>query len=236
MAFYESRRRWIFGGTGLSCSGLAVEGVHNGGSNVHRCKAKRNLMDEPLLSLTGVGASTLQTAPIKSMGEFKGRLLFSRQSIIGYGCNDSTVSAATTAADGSPIWSMNDESLPMGFFDPKTGEFNDSMENRIRAKLAINFGNPFKTKKGDSIIPEAFASQRPSLRRKPSETVLIQGSPPHGKSIMKIMSTNRLFSYSHINLYFQIHLQHLLKEKARRCLLELLQHIMQTSVIQRKKK
>ncbi len=181
LAFYESRRRWIFGGTGLSCSGLAVEGVHNSGSNVHHCKNNRSLMDAPLLSLTGVGASTIEMTPIKNMGEFKGRLLFTKQPFMGYGCNDSTISAATTAADGSPIWSMSDESLPLGFFDPKTAEFNDSLENRIRAKLSINFGNPYKTKKGDSIIPEAFMSQRPLFRRrKMSENDdSVQGSPPH---------------------------------------------------------
>ncbi len=181
MAFYESRRRWIFGGTGLSCVGLAVEGVHNSGSNVHRVKAKRSLMDEPLLSLAGVGVSTLESTPIKNMSEFKGRLLFSRQPIIGYGCNDSTVSAATTAADGSPIWSMADDALPIGFFDPKTAQFNDSLENRIKAKLSINFGNPYKTKKGDSIIPENWTAQRPSFRRKISDTDSNLGSPPHGK-------------------------------------------------------
>jgi hypothetical protein len=115
------------------------------------------------------------------MGEFKGRLLFSRQSIVGYGCNDSSTSATTTAPDGSPNWSMDDDVLPLGFFDSKTGEFSDSMENRFRAKLMINFGNPYKDKRGDSIVPEAFVSQRPPLRKNMSEINSIQDSPPHGK-------------------------------------------------------
>ncbi len=140
-------------------------------------------MDESLLSLVGVGASTVEMTPISKMGEFKGRLLFSKQPIVGYGCNDSTVAAATTAADGSPTWSMSDDVLPSGFFDPKTGEFNDNMENRIRTKLMINFGNPYKDKRGNPIVPEEFISQRPPLRKNMSDNAESpQGSPPHGKS------------------------------------------------------
>ena len=182
MAYYDSRRRWIFGGSGLTTRGLAVEGVNNCGSNVHRYNANRNLMDESLLTLVGVGASSVESTPISKMGEFKGRLLFSKQSIMGYGYNDSTFSPMTTAADGSPNWSMDDDVLPLGFFDPKTGEFNDNMENRYRTKLMINFGNPYKDKRGDSIVPEAFFSQRPPLRKHMTEVDRsAQGSPPHGK-------------------------------------------------------
>jgi integrator complex subunit 6 len=167
----------------LTTKGLAVDGVNNCGSNVHRFKKDRNLMDESLLSFADVGASTIETTPISKMGEFKGRLLYSKQSIVGYGCNDSTISATTTAADGSPNWSMGDEALPLGFFDPKTAEFNDSIENRVRAKLMINFGNPFKDKRGDSIIPELYSGQRPPLRTNMSKVDISQGSPPHGMTI-----------------------------------------------------
>lgn len=155
--------------------------MNNGGTNVHRLNAQRDLLDEPLLSLVNAGASTIETTTINKMGEFKGRLLFCKQSIMGYGCNDSTFSATSTAADGSPNWSMGDDTLPLGFFDPKTAEFNDSMENRIRAKLFINFGNPYKDKRGDSIVPEKFSSQRPPLRKNMSRIATVQGSPPHGQ-------------------------------------------------------
>ena len=180
LAYYDSRRKWIFGGSGLTTRGLAVEGVKNCGTNIHHFKAQQNILDQPLLSLVGVGASTIESTPINRMGEFKGRLLFSKQSVVGYGCNDSTFSTATTAADGSPNWSVSDDVLPLGFFDPKTAEFNDSMENRIRAKLVINFGNPYKDKRGNSIVPEAFFSQRPPLRKNMSRIDTVQGSPPHG--------------------------------------------------------
>jgi len=180
LAFYESRRNWIFGGSGLTTRGLSVEGVSNSGTNVHHVNAKRTVMDEPLISLLDIGASTLESTPVNKMGEFKGRLIFSKHSIIGYGCNDNTYSATTTAADGSPKWSIGDDVLPLGFFDPKTAEFNDSVENRIRSKLVINFGNPFKEKRGDSIIPEAFYSQRPPSRKNMSTFSSVLGSPPHG--------------------------------------------------------
>jgi len=183
LAYYECRRRWIFGGTGLTTRGLAVEGVNNSGTNTHRCIANRSLMDESLITIAGVGASTINEVPISKMGDFKGRLLFSKQPIIGNGCNDSTVSATTTAADGSPVWSMDDDSLPASFFDPQSGEFCDNIETRIRTKLSINFGNPFNDKRGNSIIPEQFASQRPPLRKRirqhDLDTTSAQGSPPH---------------------------------------------------------
>jgi len=88
LAFYESRRRWIFGGTGLTTRGLSVDGVHNG-TNCHRYKVKRTFMDESLLSIAGVGASTVNKMKISKMGDFKERLLFANQPIIGYGSNDS---------------------------------------------------------------------------------------------------------------------------------------------------
>ncbi len=220
LAFYESRRRWIFGGSSLSTRGLSVEGVNNCGTNVHRVNVKRNLMDEPLLSLINFGASTIERTPISKMGEFKGRLLFSKQPIIGYGCNDSAFSSITTAANGEPNWSIGDDVLPLGFFDPKTAEFNDSIENRMRAKLLINFGNPYKEKRGDSIIPEAFVSQRPPLRKNMSTISTTPGSPPHGKcskntfvySITLILSLSPCSNHSIVS---QIPFQLYLREMAR---------------------
>ncbi len=180
LAFYESRRRWIFGGEGLTTKGLSVDGVHRG-TNAHRHSAKQSIMDEPLLSLVGVGASSLNKTPISKMGDFKERLLFTNQPIIGYGCNDSSVSPISTGPDGSPAWSLSDESLPMSLFDPVTGEFNDSTQARVRARLMINFGNPYKDRRGDTIVPEKFSGQCPPTKRGISSPHTPQGSPPHGK-------------------------------------------------------
>ena len=178
LAYYESRRRWIFGGSGLTTRGLSVEGVNNDGSDSHYYKAKHTIDDEPLISLTGVGASSLNKSKISVMGDFRERLLWSRKPVVGYGCNDSTGSAATTAPDGSPNWSVDNDALPTTFFDPKTGSFVDSVPTRLKTRLMINFGNPYKDKRGDSLIPEEYASQRPPLNHeKPDASP--PGSPPH---------------------------------------------------------
>lgn len=55
--------------------------------------------------------------------------------------------------------------MPLAFYDPKTGEFEDSAQARVRSKLMVNFGNPYKEKRADSLIPEKFLSQAPSLRQ-----------------------------------------------------------------------
>ena len=134
MAYYESRRRWIFGGSGLSTRGIMVEGVTNDGSNVQRCGADPNeVKDQPLLSFAGVGVSTLNETTVAKMGDYRERLLWSRSPVVGYGSNDSCGVAATTAADGSPKWSVDDDAMPMAFFDPKTGEFSDSVQSRVRS-------------------------------------------------------------------------------------------------------
>jgi len=183
LAYYESRRRWIFGGSGLTTRGLAVEGVNNDGTNCHRYNTNHSLMDESLLSVAGVGASTLNKTVVSKMGDFKERLLWSRQPVVGYGCNDSTGSATTTARDGSPVWSADDDAFPLNFFNAKTGEFTDSVQIRVRARLSINFGNPYKDKRGDTFIPENYTNQRPQLLRRVDTVPLSPhtppGSPPH---------------------------------------------------------
>jgi hypothetical protein len=141
MAYYESRRRWIFGGSGLSTRGLFVEGVQNDGSNSQRCGAKRDRNQVSLLSLAGIGVSQMNETTTAKMGDYRERLLWSRAPIVGTGANDATGVSSTTAQNGSPAWSVEDEAMPMTFFDPKTGEFSDSMEARIRSRLMVNFGN-----------------------------------------------------------------------------------------------
>ena len=120
----------------------------------------------------------LNKAKISDMGDFRERLLWSRKPVVGYGCNDSTGSAATTAPDGSPCWSVDDDALPTTFFDPKTGDFVDSVQTRVKTRLMINFGNPYKDRRGDSLIPENYSDQRPPLHHEAPD-VPPPGSPPH---------------------------------------------------------
>jgi integrator complex subunit 6 len=141
MAYYESRRRWIFGGSGLSTRGLFVEGVQNDGSNSQRCGAKRDRNRESLLSLAGIGVSQMNETTTAKMGDYRERLLWSTAPIVGTGANDATGVSSTTAQNGAPAWSVEDEAMPIAFFDPKTGEFSDSLEARIRSRLMVNFGN-----------------------------------------------------------------------------------------------
>ena len=182
MAYYESRRRWIFGGSGLSTRGLFVDGVNNDGSNVQRCGAKPDPMKESLLSHAGVGVSTMNATTTTKMGDYRERLLWSRAPVVGYGPNDSTGVAATNSADGSPKWSVDDDAMPISFFDPKTGEFADSMQARVRSRLMVNFGNPYKDKRADSLVPEKFLKQRPSQgigTENGNGPLTPPGSPPH---------------------------------------------------------
>ena len=183
LAYYESRRRWIFGKSGLTTRGLSVEGVNNDGSNCH--KFHKDVNDESLLVLSNVGAATVNQTSIAKMGDYKERLLWSRQPMVGYGSNDSTGSAITTAADGSPIWSVDDDAFPLNFFHPQTGEFLDSVQNRVKARIMINFGNPFRDKRGDTLVPEKFQNQRPRLNNINNHDdngggpMTPPGSPPH---------------------------------------------------------
>lgn len=177
--YYESRRRWIFGGSGLTTRGLHVEGVNNDGSNSQFYSAKHSINDESLLSIAGVGVSTLNKTTTVRMGDYRERLLWSRAPVVGYGSSDSS-SAATTAPDGSPTWSVDDDAMPISFFDPKTGEFNDSVQTRVRSRLMVNFGNPYKDKRANSLVPDAFLNQRPPLQQEdPGDPLTPPGSPPH---------------------------------------------------------
>lgn len=97
MAYYESRRRWMFGGPGLAIRGLHVDGVRNDGSNSQHCGSSFGEADECLLSIAGVGVSALNQTTTTKMGEYRERLLFSRSPVVGYGSNDSAGVSATTA-------------------------------------------------------------------------------------------------------------------------------------------
>eukprot|EP00986_Skeletonema_menzelii_P000422 scaffold124_cov153-Skeletonema_menzelii.AAC.11 len=176
LAYYESRRRWIFGGTGLTTRGLHVEGVNNDGVNSHHYNSSGNTDDEPLIALAGLCGTINQTS-IAKMGDFREKLSYSPVSFVDYGGSNSSGAAVTTAADGSPTYSVDDDALPLNFFDAKSGEFVDSPQARYRARLQINFGNPFHDKRGGSVCPEKFGSQRPPIAGNTPSTP--PGSPPH---------------------------------------------------------
>jgi hypothetical protein len=115
--------------------------VNNDGVNVHRCNPNQKREDESLIILAGVGADAANSSPIARMGDFKERLNFAPTSFVDY-CGSSAVGAAvTTASDGSPKYSVDDDVLPLHFFDAASGEFMDSPQARSRARLMINFGN-----------------------------------------------------------------------------------------------
>lgn len=183
MAYYESRRRWIFGRSGLTTRNLFVDGVPNDGSNVQKCSAKPDAMNESLISLAGVGVSAMNATTTTKMGDYRERLLWSRAPVVGYGSNDATGVSATSSQDGSPKWSVDDDAMPMSFFDPRTGEFVDSVQARLRSRLMVNFGNPYKDKRADSLIPEKFLSQCPSMKQgltgRDDSPRTPPGSPPH---------------------------------------------------------
>ena len=167
----------------MTTKGLNVEGVEGG--HAHKCSRKQELKDESLLSLAGVGASTLNECSISKMGMYRDRLLFSRSPVVGYGAAASNGSSLTVAPDGSSTWAVDDEVLPETFFDAN-GKFVDSMQARLHSRLSINFGNPYKFKRGNQIIPDAYSSQRPSRMSFDENQVPSKGcssnewsSPPH---------------------------------------------------------
>ena len=159
--------------------------MDNDGSNVHHYDANHGVEDESLLAFAGVGASTLNKTTTAKMGDFRERLLWSRAPVVGYGSNGAAGVSATTGPDGAPKWSVDDDAMPMSFFDPRTGEFADSVQTRVSARVMVNFGNPFKDKRGDAIVPESFLSQSPSSQRGGDDSSADEGphtppgSPPH---------------------------------------------------------
>ncbi|CAJ1907301.1 unnamed protein product [Cylindrotheca closterium] len=184
MAYYESRRRWIFGGSGLSTRGLFIDGVPNDGCNSQQCGAEKDIFEVPLLSMAGVGVSQLNSTTVSKMGDYRERLLWSRAPVVGYGSNDSAGVSATTAVNGAPVWSVDDDAMPVAFFDSKTGEFADSVQARVNSRLYVNFGNPYKDKRADSLVPLKFLSQSPSMQKARNDedqsgAMTPPGSPPH---------------------------------------------------------
>lgn len=125
---------------GLATRGLHVKGVNNDGANTHHYSADK-AEDEPLIALAGVGADTTNQTSIARMGDFKERLNFSPATFVDYGWSSTGGAAVTTASDGSPKYSVDDDVLPLHFFSSATGEFVDTPQNRARARLMINFGN-----------------------------------------------------------------------------------------------
>lgn len=117
------------------------------------------------------------------MGDYRERLLWSRAPVVGYGANDCTGVSATTAPNGAPRWSVDDDAMPITFFNPQTGDFTDSVQARVRSRLMVNFGNPYKDKRADSLIPEQFLGQSPTKKGLGydggNNPMTPPGSPPH---------------------------------------------------------
>jgi hypothetical protein len=176
LAFYESRRRWIFGGSSLATRGLHVEGVNNDGVNTHHYNSSQSIDDVPLIALAGLCDTVNQTSLVK-MGDFREKMNFSPVSFVDYGGSNGSGAAVTTAADGSPKYSVDDDVLPLHFFDSSSGEFVDSPQARYRARTSINFGNPFHDKRGGSVCPSNYGSQRPPIAGGNPATP--PSSPPH---------------------------------------------------------
>ena len=62
------------------------------------------------------------------------RLQWSRAPLTGYG--GSNLSPVTTAPDGSPVTSVDDEVFPVSFFNKKNGDFVDTPHARLRARMS----------------------------------------------------------------------------------------------------
>eukprot|EP00977_Amphora_coffeiformis_P004596 scaffold992_cov175-Amphora_coffeaeformis.AAC.5 len=194
LAYYDSRRRWLFGGTGLTTRGIHVEGVNYDGTNSQRCRTFPKEREESALTLAGVGASTVNESTVQKMGDYRERLLFSKAPIVGNGANDCAGVAATTAVDGSPRWSVDDDAMPITFFDPVTGDFTDNVHARVRARLMVNFGNPYKEKRADSLIPENYLKNAPSSSHHHGiEDNTPPGSPPHDSFESSVEENEAIF-------------------------------------------
>jgi len=167
LPYYESRRGWVFGGTGLATRGLHVEGVSNGGFNYNTSGTED---DQPLLALAGIGASTSNNSSIATMGDFKTRINTTPSSFVDYGHGPASI---TTGPDGAPNYSVDDDVLPHSLFD-QSG-FSDSPQARGRARM-VSFGSPFHDTRGCKSVPEAFASQCP--RRKSDGGSAGPSTPP----------------------------------------------------------
>ena len=127
--------------TGLTTRGLHIEGVNNDGDNTHRFQLGEKPENQPLITLAGCGAQTANQTGISRMGDFKERLSFAPSTFVDYSGSGMAGAAVTTASDGSPKYSVDDDVLPLNFFDVVTGEFIDTPQARSRARLLINFGN-----------------------------------------------------------------------------------------------
>ncbi len=188
LAYYESRRRWLFGRSGITVRGLHVEGVNSEGG-AHRIAKDCCLTQEPLIALAGVGCKTLNECSISKMGVYRDRLFFSRSPVVGTNSYSGGPSC-TTSPNGASIWSVDDDVLPESFFNSE-GDFEDSVQSRLQAKLSVSFGNPYKMKMGNRNVPKKFLHQKRPRQLKSSfddaapygSQQHTLGSPPHSQGM-----------------------------------------------------
>jgi hypothetical protein len=159
LAFYESRRRWIFfGSSGQTAQRIFLDGVKKEADS-HRF----NLCDETeksVLVLSSIGASNFAEQKISKMGDYRERLFWSSQPFIGNAYSVREESTMGTGSDDAHLFSVDDDVLPMHYFDSNTGEF-DTPQAKFRSKVSVNFGNPFKTKRGDAFCPKMYERMSP---------------------------------------------------------------------------
>jgi hypothetical protein len=64
------------------------------------------------------------------------RLHYSQVPLTGYGGSNAVGSPVTTAVDGSPVTSVDDDVFPSYFFNKETAEFVDTPQTRSLARMS----------------------------------------------------------------------------------------------------
>jgi integrator complex subunit 6 len=111
MAYYESRRRWIFGGPSLTARGLHVEGVNNNGSNSQRCGSTWKDREECPLTLAGVGVSVMNETSTSKMGDYRERWVreLRKPSLPAYAAPSLTVPSSKGCCSRDRRWLATDQ-------------------------------------------------------------------------------------------------------------------------------
>ena len=112
LSYYESRRRWIYGGSGLTCKNIVVAGVHQANASHSMSGSKKSGGVQNMLCISGVGGSLTNARTIESSADHAPRLMYKNLPLVGIG---------SAGVDGSPRTSAGDDSLPRSLFDEKTG-------------------------------------------------------------------------------------------------------------------
>jgi len=85
LSYYESRRRWIYGGFGPTCKNNVVNGVHQTTSSHKREASEESDKTNNLLVLAGCGAQRTNVKSVEQMGEYAVRLMNKPIPLVGDG-------------------------------------------------------------------------------------------------------------------------------------------------------